>query len=94
MEEAVIPNAGERKHFYRFVKIFSNEDHDNFFIYVTRAKDLSTTICKLKKSMVDTDTRISNILKDSSYYQVKSGFYTSLEATFERIFTAPISVTV
>ena len=78
--------SSEKKHFYRFVKIYSNENNDKFFIFVTRSKDLSTTICKFKKSMCGQDTRISFIVEDCSYYQVKSGFYTSLEATFERCF--------
>ena len=86
MQENPTILSSEKKHFYRFVKIYSNVNKDNFFIFVTRSKDLSTTISKFKKSTTGQDIRIAYILQDCSYVQVKSGFYTSLEATFERCF--------
>lgn len=86
MEETQCEIPVEKKHFYRFIKIYSNEDKENFFVYSTRSKDVSTSVCKLKKSLSELDGRISDIVKDCSYMQVKSGMYTSLEATFERQF--------
>ena len=74
----------EKKQLYRFIKVYNIDDKDEFFIYTTRAKDVSTAISKLRNKLKDDESRIGKIVQNCGYVQIKTGSYTKLEIVFER----------
>ena len=82
--EKPINISPDKKHYYRFLKVYDVDDKENFFIVSTRAKDVSNVIGKLKIKFHGSECKIGKILLDCVYLQVKTGMYSSLEACFER----------
>lgn len=76
----------EKKYLYKFIKIYSNKDKDNFFIFTTRCKNVYLAISNIKKKLQNSNSRLSDIVEDCSYLQIKTCMCSSLTALFERDF--------